>query len=259
MVDDECIVSQNALETHVSERIVDTNSSHHKFLIGIHCGWSFMAKTGEQPVGCYPRWRRIAQHESVTAPFPFIWAAYEASTNRIQYDIACQFAKIALLLHQYGLITSLHNMPDQVMTTIVVSRIRTVQLPHALTEIAFGSLNEHVIMIRHQAKGVNDKMKSSTDALSFFKPGKMIHPVAKDTLTSVAAASDVIKSAGKFESERSGHLRNLAGDHLYALSGRRGCCGSVRQWFFLMIWIWLRPCTNVRLDPGADPRCFFRR
>jgi hypothetical protein len=71
-------------------------------------------------------------------------------------------------------------------------------LPHALPEIPFGRLDEQVKVVCHLAKRVDYEMKPLANALSFDKPRETIPPVAKDELTSVASASNVIEGAGKF-------------------------------------------------------------
>jgi hypothetical protein len=71
-------------------------------------------------------------------------------------------------------------------------------LPHALSEIPLGRLDEQVKVVCHLAKRMDDKMKPLTNALSFDKPRETIPPVAKDELTSVATASNVIEGTGKF-------------------------------------------------------------
>ncbi|NRR31564.1 hypothetical protein HSX11_15410 [Oxalobacteraceae bacterium] len=67
---------------------------------------------------------------------------------------------------------------------------------------------------------MDDKMKPLARPFSFKQPCKTVCPVTKDDIASIAAASDVIKSTRKFESEWADHHRNLAGDHRYALTGR---------------------------------------
>ncbi|GJJ05291.1 hypothetical protein RugamoR64_58290 [Duganella rhizosphaerae] len=84
-------------------------------------------------------------------------------------------------------------------------------MAHALREITFGSLDQHVVVVRHLAKGVDQEMKAPAYAFHFFQPYQAVHAIAKDILTSVAAASDVIQRTGKFESEWADHLRNVAG------------------------------------------------
>jgi len=49
-------------------------------------------------------------------------------------------------------------MSNQSMATIVVLRVGSVQLPHPTAQVAINRLDEQVIMIRHLAEGVYDKI-----------------------------------------------------------------------------------------------------
>ncbi|WP_229213470.1 MULTISPECIES: hypothetical protein [unclassified Duganella] len=57
---------------------------------------------------------------------------------------------------------------------------------------------------------MDDEMKTLAYAFDFREPSQAIAAIAKDALTPVAAASDVIKRTGEFESEWTGHRHNVA-------------------------------------------------
>jgi len=75
-------------------------------------------------------------------------------------------------------------------------------------------------------------MKSPAYAFCFGKPGEMIRAIAEDALTPVAAASDVIERTGEFESERPGHLGNVAACNqvvlIWRMAAMQACARKLR-------------------------------
>lgn len=76
------------------------------------------------------------------APRPFSRGAYYARSDRVGHDIAGDFQEIRFLLHDDRLVTALEHMPDAAMLAIEALRIDSIQLPHALGEIAVRGLDQ---------------------------------------------------------------------------------------------------------------------
>ena len=79
--------------------------------------------------------------------------------------------------------------------SVVLLGIDTVQLSHATGEITFWRLNQKVVMI----------VMLLADFAKQAKERRTIVVIFVDRLTPVTAGGDVVKRAGKFQSERSGH------------------------------------------------------
>ena len=81
----------------------------------------------------------------------------------IQNDVASQFKQIAFFLNQDGLVATLIDVADKMMTSIEILAIQTIQLAHALRQIRFGRFDKKVIVIAHLAKTMDNKMMAFAD------------------------------------------------------------------------------------------------
>jgi hypothetical protein len=108
------------------------------------------------------------------------------------------------------------------MGAIDVLRVNTIELAHALGEIAFDGLDHDVVVVGHQAVGVTGPVESLTYSAKNIEPGKPIRIAGKDVLSPVTARGDVIQASGKFESQGTGH------DSLYAMQIARPDCYVAR-------------------------------
>ena len=95
------------------------------------------------------------------------------------------------------------------MTRIKVLRLVAVQVAHSTREIAVGRLDEEVVMIAHEAVGVEDEIVRFDHV---FKPIEKSFSIAigeKDVLLCVAASNDVIEGTVEFDAKRSCHRVSL--------------------------------------------------
>lgn len=53
------------------------------------------------------------------------------------------------------MVSALKDMANTVVVTVVGLRVHAIELPHSLTEIAIGSLDQQVVMVIHQAIGMD--------------------------------------------------------------------------------------------------------
>lgn len=96
-------------------------------------------------------------------------------------------------------------MAHPAVPSIVILGIDTVQLAHAAGEIAVRRFNQKVLMIAHQAISMTQPVVLLADLAKQAKERRPIIVIFVNRLTPVTTRGDVIKRAGKFRSERSGH------------------------------------------------------
>tara|TARA_R110000782_G_scaffold91608_2_gene174886 strand:+ start:939 stop:1256 length:318 start_codon:yes stop_codon:yes gene_type:complete len=83
--------------------------------------------------------------------------------------------------------------------------IDTVQLAHAAGEIAVWRFNQKVVMIARQAISMTQPVVLLVDFAKQAKERFTIVVIVVNRLAPVTTRGDVLKRAGKFQSERSGH------------------------------------------------------
>ena len=75
-------------------------------------------------------------------------------------------------------------------------------LPHGTGDIAFRRLNQHVIMVGHQAVGGNPDIPGLASLLEQIDKGTVVMFVQKNILRSAAAVHDMVPSTGIGYSDR---------------------------------------------------------
>jgi len=111
----------------------------------------------------------------------------------------------SFLFDQDRFVASLKDMAHPALPSIVLLGIDTVQLAHAAGEIAVRRFNQKVLMIAHQAISMTQPVMLLADFAKQAKERRTIIVIFVNRLTPVTTRGDVIKRAGKFQSERSGH------------------------------------------------------
>ena len=117
---------------------------------------------------------------------------------------------MAFALHQDGLVAPLKQVADQAVAPIHVLGVDAVQVPHSARQVALGGLEQQVEMIRHLAIRMHGEIESHASLAQHGHPGAPIVVILEDGRKPVAACSDVVERAGKFESQWSGHRSNVA-------------------------------------------------
>jgi hypothetical protein len=82
-----------------------------------------------------------------------------------------------------------------------------VQLPHALGEIRIRRLDQEVVVVRHQAVGVNQPIEALAGCAQHIQERSpiTIRIAEKDVSPLVAACRHMIQRAGKLQPQRSRH------------------------------------------------------
>jgi hypothetical protein len=101
-------------------------------------------------------------------------------------------------------------MASLAMTPVVVLCIEeTVDLPHPVRQIALRRFNQEVVMVIHEAIRVAEPMIPLDDLGEQARKALPICVIRVDGRTRVAAASHMINSARKFETQGSCHRRTI--------------------------------------------------
>ncbi|MGH1450617.1 MAG: hypothetical protein ACRBBM_14530 [Pseudomonadaceae bacterium] len=112
---------------------------------------------------------------------------------------------MAFLFDQDRFVASLKALAHPVVPSIVLLGIDTVQLAHTAGEIAVRRFNQKVLMIAHQAVSMTQPVVLLADFANQAKERRTIIVIFLYRLTPVTTSGHVVKRAGKFQSERSGH------------------------------------------------------
>ena len=81
----------------------------------------------------------------------------------------------------------------------------TIELAHALGQIAVGGLNEQVVVVAHEAIRIAKPIEALDHLRQRQQERASVVVVLKNGLTPVTACSDVVKRIGKFQAEWAGH------------------------------------------------------
>jgi hypothetical protein len=117
------------------------------------------------------------------------------------------FEKVRLLLRQDRLIAPLKDVPHPLVDPVEALRVHAVELAHAFAEIPIRRLDKKMVMVGHQAVGVDDLVKPSPHAREHFQKDPPVTDGPKNVLPSITARGDVVERTGKLELQRSGHDR----------------------------------------------------
>ena len=98
-------------------------------------------------------------------------------------------------------------MPHPLVHPIKALRVHAVELAHPFAEIPIRRLDKKMVMVGHQAVGVDDPVKPSPDAREHFEKHPPVTDGPKNVLPPVTARGDVVERTGKLKSQRSGHDR----------------------------------------------------
>ena len=94
----------------------------------------------------------LSRHRGVAAPRPFTGPSRHARAHRVKHDIAAQFVQVGLLVHEDRLVAPLEQMSDSPVAPVGALGVDTVELAHALGEIAVGGLHHQVVVVGHVVK-----------------------------------------------------------------------------------------------------------
>ena len=192
------------------QRICLPDTCQYKRLICLNGVSTCIAKTPQKPIARQPFRRRfIPDKIAMTAPSPLIQRVDNMCTQWIQHDVSRHFQKITFLLHQDRFVAPLKQVPDEMMPSIDMLRIRPVELTYALRKICFDRFDQQMVVIGHLAKAMNDAVVAFTHLCKNLQPNSAIGFIAIDRIAPVTARRHVVQRAGKVESEWSCHPATL--------------------------------------------------
>ena len=112
---------------------------------------------------------------------------------------AGKFHSIGVSLDQDGLVSALEQMARSLPFDVDIRRVCTIDVPHDLRQVARWCFQEQVIMVAHQAPGMNDR---SIPHDCRFYIGEQPFPIflaLEDVLLFIASRCDMVECAGLCE------------------------------------------------------------
>jgi len=131
----------------------------------------------------------------------------EAGADRIEVDVVHEGFEIAAAgrVDEDGLIASAKDMPPEGVACIEPSGVGILKPLHPGHQIGLRSLNHPVVVIGHQNPGINAPATALAAFAQSLQKHGTIFVVFEDGFAPVAAAHDVIESAGEFNAGLAGH------------------------------------------------------
>ena len=81
-------------------------------------------------------------------------------------------------------------------------RVDAIELPHTEGQIAFGGLDEKVVMVGHEAIGVTDPIIPFDDVLKSIQKNFPVMIIFKDRFLLIPTGSDMVDCTSVFYAER---------------------------------------------------------
>ena len=107
-------------------------------------------------------------------------------------NIAYQLKKITVSIYQYGFVATTEKLTFQLMAAVEPLRIDSVYVPHDARYIAFRCMNQHVVMVGHQAISGYTYIPCLGCFLKQFNKRFVIEFVKINVFGSAASVHDVI-------------------------------------------------------------------
>ena len=113
-------------------------------------------------------------------------------TNRVQVQIARDFAKVAVCVYEKGLIPPLVEMTGLMVSLVEIGGVGDVEVAHEFLQICLRRRDDKMEMVAHEDKG------DEADLIDLKRPGKELKEfpsvgiTPKDVLPSVPSAGDVV-------------------------------------------------------------------
>ena len=101
-----------------------------------------------------------------------------------------------VLVDEDRFISPLVKMANSPMAAVVRRRIADVKMPHEFGKIPLRSLHNQMKVIAQQYVAVDPNLVNPNGYLQLIEKSRPIAAVAKNVLSFIAAAGDVIKSSG---------------------------------------------------------------
>ena len=121
-------------------------------------------------------------------------------------DIGGYFTCVFFRLNECRVEASLKGMAAKVFAFIEIACIHRVYQMHDFREMPAGSFDQEMVMIGHQAVGMNNGSELIVRASEAIKEVKVISFHLKDGLPLISPRTDVIKGPREFNPKRPCHL-----------------------------------------------------
>jgi hypothetical protein len=120
-----------------------------------------------------------------------------------------QFEQMRLLLNDDRFEAALEHVTCAAMPPVEVLGVPSVEGMHPSRERRTGRFHKEVVVISHQAIGVEEPCLVGDDGGEDVQEMAPIQRVAKDRSAFMAAAGDVVQRPGKLQAEGSRHMHSL--------------------------------------------------
>ena len=165
---------------------------------------------GLDPVDGQKPWCRFfpgGRAEATPAPVPRV--GDQGRSHRIQDDVATDLEKVGLPVDELRAESALQDVSASIVGPIEPLCVYPVQLPHRSGEVALRRLQQHVIVIAHQAVGVATHAIARDHRGQDDQEERAVCIVLEDGLPVIAPRGDVIDTTGERQPERSRHSATL--------------------------------------------------
>ena len=167
---------------------------------------TILGEGGQDPVGGEPVGSLdVSSGGVVTAPLPVSGVCNESGSDRVQDDITSDLEEVRISIDDEGFVASLKEVANTLVDKIEPLRVVTVHVAHEIREVAVGRLDEEVVMVAHEAVGVEDDVVEGEAIGEVFEKSSAIAIVEEDLLTSIATSGNVIESSVELNAKRSCH------------------------------------------------------
>jgi predicted GNAT family acetyltransferase len=131
----------------------------------------------------------------------------EPVVDRVVDDVLERLVVLLLGFDQLRLEASAEDVVDAVVPIVEGAGIAAVQVAHPVREVRQRGLDEQVVVIAHQAAGVNAPAVAALDAAEDVEEGDPVFVVEEDRRAIVPACSYVVMRAGGEVAAWAAHLR----------------------------------------------------
>ena len=120
------------------------------------------------------------------------------SAHWIKCNVTSKLKQVTIFVDKDAFITPLKDMSNPPVPAIEVLRVKTVQLPHSMAEVAFNRFDHDVIMVPHLAVGMHMKIETAADQAHNAEPFLSISIVNENKPMVITASGHVVEGARKF-------------------------------------------------------------
>jgi hypothetical protein len=120
-------------------------------------------------------------------------------------DVAREDGKILVSIHKNALISTLVEMPNPFMSSIVITGIGDVELAHKFGKVPKRCFDQEVEMVVHKDVSVELDGIDIQRLSEYQEKTRSIGVILEDCLPFVSATSDVVNCFGVLDSKRPSH------------------------------------------------------